>query len=51
MIDKHPDRVITLAVKRMLPKTRLGNKLINKLKVYKGEEHPHTAQNPVALEV
>ncbi|MBK7158182.1 MAG: 50S ribosomal protein L13 [Ignavibacteria bacterium] len=51
MIDKHPDRVITLAVKRMLPKTRLGNKLINKLKVYKGEEHPHTAQNPVTLEV
>lgn len=49
MIDKHPDRVITLAVKRMLPKTKLGNKLINKLKVYKGEEHPHSAQNPVAL--
>lgn len=51
MIEKHPDRVITLAVKRMLPKTKLGNKLINKLKVYKGEEHPHSAQNPIVLEV
>ncbi len=51
LIEKHPDRVITLAVKRMLPKTRLGSRLINKLKVYKGEEHPHSAQNPVVLEV
>lgn len=51
LIEKHPDRVITLAVKRMLPKTRLGNKLINKLKVYKGEEHPHSAQNPVSLSI
>lgn len=51
LIEKHPDRVITLAVKRMLPKTKLGNKLINKLKVYKGMEHPHSAQNPLALEV
>lgn len=51
MIDKHPDRVIKLAVKRMLPKTRLGSKLINKLKVYKGEEHPHSAQNPSLLEI
>lgn len=51
MIDKHPDRVITLAVKRMLPKTRLGNRLIHKLKVYKGESHPHSAQNPLLLEL
>ncbi|MEO6695408.1 MAG: 50S ribosomal protein L13 [Ignavibacteria bacterium] len=51
LIEKHPDRVITLAVKRMLPKTRLGSRLITKLKVYKGETHPHAAQNPVLLEV
>ena len=51
MLQKHPDRVVRLAVKRMLPKTRLGNKLINKLKVYKGPDHPHKAQNPVALEL
>lgn len=51
MIDKHPDRVIKLAVKRMLPKTRLGSRLILKLKVYKGDAHPHSAQNPVSLEL
>lgn len=51
MIAKHPDRVITLAVKRMLPKTRLGSTLIKKLKVYSGPEHPHSAQVPVALEI
>lgn len=51
MIDRHPDRVITLAVKRMLPKTKLGNRLIHKLKVYKGDSHPHSAQNPLLLEL
>jgi large subunit ribosomal protein L13 len=51
MLQKHPDRIIRLAVKRMLPKTRLGNKLINKLKVYRGPEHPHKAQKPAALEL
>lgn len=51
MIEKHPDRVIKLAVKRMLPKTRLGTTLIKKLKVYKGPEHPHSAQKPAALEL
>lgn len=51
MIEKHPDRVIRLAVKRMLPKTRLGSRLILKLKVYKGDKHPHSAQNPLTLEV
>lgn len=51
MMEKHPDRVIKLAVKRMLPKTRLGNTLIKKLKVYKGPEHPHSAQKPATLEL
>jgi large subunit ribosomal protein L13 len=49
LIEKHPDRVIQLAVKRMLPKTILGSKLINKLKVYAGEKHPHAAQNPLQI--
>lgn len=49
LIDKHPDKVIQLAVKRMLPKTRLGSKLINKLKVYAGGVHPHAAQNPLQI--
>ena len=51
MIEKHPDRVIKLAVKRMLPKTRLGTTLIKKLKVYKGPEHPHSAQKPTPVKI
>jgi len=49
LIVKNPEEIIQLAVKRMLPKTRLGKTLFNKLKVYKGSEHPHSAQNPVEL--
>ncbi len=45
----HPDRVITEAVRRMLPKNLLSNEILKKLKVYKGSEHPHTAQNPEPL--
>jgi large subunit ribosomal protein L13 len=41
-----PDRMIREAVKGMLPKNRLSRRLITKLKVYSGEEHPHTAQKP-----
>ena len=46
MLDKHPDRVIRYAVKGMLPKTKLGRKMLNKLKVYGGNDHPHQAQKP-----
>jgi large subunit ribosomal protein L13 len=49
MIDKKPEQVIQKAVKGMLPKTRLGRQLIKKLKVYVGENHPHTAQKPEPL--
>lgn len=41
-----PEFIVENAVKGMLPKTKLGNKLIKKLKVYAGEKHPHTAQQP-----
>ena len=51
LIDSHPDRIITSAVKGMLPKNKLSNSVIKKLKVYKGESHPHSAQNPVKLEI
>lgn len=51
IMNTKPEKIIELAVKRMLPKTKLGNKLIKKLKVYKGGEHPHKAQNPVQLEI
>ena len=46
MRDTKPERMIELAVKGMLPKNRLGDKLYTKLKVYAGSEHPHAAQNP-----
>ena len=44
--DKHPERVIELAVKGMLPKTKLGRAMAKKLKVYRDADHPHTAQKP-----
>ncbi len=46
---KHPERLIMKAVKGMLPKNRLAAKLLTKLKVYEGSEHPHGAQNPEPL--
>jgi large subunit ribosomal protein L13 len=51
MLEEHPTRVIELAVKGMLPKNKLGRKMIKKLKVYAGPEHPHQAQQPEALEL
>jgi large subunit ribosomal protein L13 len=48
---KHPERPVQFAVKGMLPKNRLGRKMIKKLKVYAGSDHPHAAQLPEVLEV
>ncbi len=48
---KHPERVVEWAVRGMLPKTRLGDRLFTKLKVYTGPDHPHKAQQPQALAV
>lgn len=45
----HPDRVVRLAVKRMLPKSKLGRQMIGKLKIYAGPKHPHEAQRPAPL--
>ncbi len=50
-LSKSPETVITHAVRGMLPKNRLGRELIKKLKVYKGEAHPHGAQNPQELKI
>jgi len=47
--EKHPERLIEHAVKGMIPKNRLGRRLITKLKVYRGNEHPHKAQTPAEL--
>jgi large subunit ribosomal protein L13 len=49
MLARHPERVIELAVKGMLPKGPLGRKLARKLKVYAGSKHPHQAQGPRPL--
>lgn len=51
MLDKHPERVLERAVWGMLPKNRLGRKLIRRLKVYAGEAHPHAAQVPAPMEI
>jgi len=51
MLRTHPDRVIEWAVEGMLPKNRLGRAMAKKLKVYRGAEHPHGAQQPQPLEV
>jgi large subunit ribosomal protein L13 len=51
MLARRPEEVIRLAVKGMLPRTRLGRAQLRKLKVYAGPEHPHAAQKPEPLEV
>lgn len=51
VLSKQPDDVIRLAVKRMLPKNRLGRKMLKKLKIYKGADHPHKAQDPRELDL
>jgi large subunit ribosomal protein L13 len=51
MIETHPERVIELAVKGMLPKNALGRTLRKKLKVYAGEEHPHQGQQPEPMKI
>ena len=50
-LERHPDRVLTAAVKGMLPKNSLGRAMIKKLKVYSGDTHPHAAQQPKVLEI
>ena len=49
--NRIPERIIEKAIKGMLPKNRLGRKLFTKLKVYKGQEHPHSSQKPKTLEI
>ncbi len=45
-LSEHPERMLYEAVRGMLPKNRLGRRLVTKLKVYRGDEHPHAAQQP-----
>ncbi|MCE5185419.1 MAG: 50S ribosomal protein L13 [Planctomycetaceae bacterium] len=51
MLERSPERIIELAVKRMLPKSTLGAHMFKKLKVYRGSEHNHAAQQPQKMEL
>jgi large subunit ribosomal protein L13 len=51
MMTKNPERVIKLAVRRMLPKNKLGMKMLTRLKVYRGPDHDHQAQKPEKIEL
>jgi large subunit ribosomal protein L13 len=51
MNQLHPERIIELAVKRMLPKNRLGRNMLTKLKIYNDDKHPHSAQQPKEMKI
>lgn len=51
MLEKNPTKIIEHAVRGMMPKTVLGDAMFKKLKVYAGNEHPHSAQKPVELKL
>ena len=51
MMQRKPEAVLRLAVRRMLPKGALGNSMLKKLKIYAGADHPHTAQNPQEMKL
>jgi len=51
MMARKPEKVIELAVRRMLPKNKIGRKMLKKLKVYRGPEHDHQAQKPEKIEL
>jgi large subunit ribosomal protein L13 len=51
VLEKKPEDVVRLAVRRMMPKTKMGRHMLKKLKIYPGAEHPHEAQNPQPLDI
>jgi large subunit ribosomal protein L13 len=51
LLETHPERVVEKAVRGMLPKNPLGRKMLAKLKVYAGPDHPHAAQQPAPMEI
>lgn len=51
MNANHPEKVIEVTVRRMLPKNKIGRHMLTKLKVYRGEQHPHSAQQPKAMKL
>jgi large subunit ribosomal protein L13 len=51
MRAKHPEKLLELAVRRMLPKSKLGRNLLGKVKIYRDDRHPHAAQRPKELKL
>ena len=51
MNELHPEKVVELAVRRMLPKNKMGRNILTKCKIYRGTEHPHSAQQPKELKI
>lgn len=51
VVENDPTEVVLLAIKRMMPKTKLGRAMLKKLKLHAGPDHPHSAQNPQALDL
>lgn len=51
LLSRYPEKVVTLAIKGMLPHNRLGRKMLKKLRVYRGDTHPHNAQKPIELKI
>jgi large subunit ribosomal protein L13 len=51
LLARRPEKIVEEAIKGMLPKTKMGRKMGSKLKVYKGDQHPHQAQQPQPLEI
>ena len=50
-LERHPERILREAVRRMLPKSKLGRQMLSKLKIYVGGDHPHQAQEPERMEL
>jgi large subunit ribosomal protein L13 len=51
LLQRKPEKIVEEAIKGMLPKTKMGRKMASKLNVYKGDQHPHAAQQPQPLEI
>jgi large subunit ribosomal protein L13 len=50
LFQRHPERILELAIQRMLPKSKMGRHMMSKLKLFVGPNHPHQAQNPIPLQ-
>jgi len=51
LLERYPEKILELAVKRMVPRNRLGRQQLTKLKIYAGSQHPHQAQQPEVLKI